>query len=341
MAKYLVFTDMHLHEFSEFSQPDAEYGNSRLRQQIEALREMLDVARREGRIVLFLGDLFHQRGTVKTTVFNWGFKTIANYPDVPIYLLEGNHDNINNSIRSASSLEPFASLPNVTLVETYQRLEIGEDAFTVLSYGEEFEELKNFMAEDDAPMFLGHLGVEGAIGAGKSKLDGHFTVGDFDKYELALLGHYHKRQELAHNVFYVGNPIGQNFADTDEHKGYMTFETKSGHYVERSLGFIPLDYPMFMTMDMNNLPNNAEALMESNFIRLRGEASEIKKVQSLSDDIANNIRMEATFSPAEDETRINISADAGAVGATQAWAHEFQPDNADLLVAQIKRALDN
>lgn len=341
MGKYLVFTDMHLHEFSEFSQPDAEYGNSRLRQQIEALRQMLEVAIKEDRDVLFLGDLFHQRGMVKTLVFNWGFKTFADYPEARIYMLEGNHDNVNNSINSASSLEPFELLPNVTLVKTYEQLQIGDDKFTAVAYGEEYEELKTFMSEDDATMFLGHLGVEGAQGAGKSRLDGHFTTGDFEKYELTLLGHYHKRQELLHNMWYVGNPVAQNFADTDEEKGYMTFETEGGHYVNGSLRFHALDFPMFMTMDVDNLPDNAEELMSKNFIRLRGEANEIKKIQALSDDISENIRMEATFNHTEDETRIDINVDTGAVGATEAWAKEFQPDNEELLVSQIKRALGN
>lgn len=343
--KYIVFSDAHLYPWSEFSSPDAKYITSRLRLQISALTDVLTIAKGEGATVLFLGDLFHQRGSVKTQVFNLAYELFERFSDVPVIMIEGNHDNVSNSIKSPSTLEPFKFLPNVTLIPEYEHITIPNtsDTLTAVSYGDEYGELKEFIKDNPATIMMAHLGVEGASGAGNSKLDGAFTVADLQpaSFDLVLLGHYHKAQFLASNTLYVGNPVAQNFGDANMHKGYYSFETSEGHVVKDSLTFHDLHYPEFLAYEASGLPEDIEELSEHNYVRIRGEGGAIDKALRLdTSEPSGNIKIEKTFAFDDDTTRIDIKGDSTPIDITKKWGEEFQPDNTDTLVDIVTRALN-
>lgn len=343
--KYLVFSDAHLHPWSEFATPDPKYLTSRLKLQIQAITDVLEQARKDKATVLFLGDLFHQRGSVKTQVFNLAYNLFAEYTDVPVIMIEGNHDNVTNSIHSASTLEPFTHLPNVTLIPEYDSFTVPntQDTITAVSYGDEYAHLKEFIKSNPATILMAHLGVEGAMGAGNSKLEGAFTVSDLypDTFGVVLLGHYHKSQYLAPNTLYVGNPVAQNFGDANMHKGYYSFETKDGNLDLSTLVFHDLHYPEFLAYEASELPENVDELIETNYVRVRGEGAIIDKAMKLDTEAPiKNIKIEKTFSANKDTTRIGIKGDSTPIDITKKWADEFQPDNTDTLVNIVTRAIN-
>ena len=342
MSKYLVFSDLHLHNWSDFSSPDNITGNSRLTNQINAMRDMMSVARRDGRIVLFLGDLFHQRGRVATNVFNSAMEVLSEFSDVSVYAIEGNHDNVSNSIHSDSSLEPFEVLPNFHLVKSYEKISLGDDSIVFVSYGEEYQELKSFISSNSATLLLAHLGVEGSMGAGKSKLDGAFSVGDLtsDNYGLVLLGHYHKRQNLNKNTLYVGNPVSQDFGDDGQVKGYYTFDTEHGKVVKDSLIFNELEYPRFIKITEDNFKSveDVEKLSKNNFLRVVLPENVIEKSSILDEEIPDNIRLEKKIETTSD-VRIGIDINSDILSIVKKWSEEFQPDNIDVITSQIQKVL--
>lgn len=341
MSKYIVFSDLHLHQFQEFSKPDKEYGNTRLKDQIMALDEILYNAKEIGANVLFLGDFFHQRGMVKTPVLNWGLKTLMKYPDVKILMIEGNHDNVDNSIHSESSLTLLSQLSNVTLIEDYGSVKIDDDTFVGISYGDETTELKDYIKSHKATAMLGHLGVSGSLGAGSSKLDGPFTVKDLcpDNYGLVLLGHYHKRQKLAEKVYYVGDPVAQNFGEANEYKGYSYFETSDGHVVDESYKFCPLEkYPRFLSLSESDVNESTEELAKNNFIRIRVNQDAVERVKELGVEVQNNIRVEADYEPTVN-SRIDIEGSSTSLDIVKAWGSKFQPDNIQTLTEQLEKVV--
>ena len=46
--KYIVFSDLHAHEFTEFAKPDDEYINSRLANIVNAVKDILVLLERKG-----------------------------------------------------------------------------------------------------------------------------------------------------------------------------------------------------------------------------------------------------------------------------------------------------
>lgn len=346
---YYVFSDLHLHKFNDYSRVEGPYGNTRLEAQVNALNDILKKASEETEevTVLFLGDLYHQRGRVDTEVFNAGYETFSNYPNIPIIIIEGNHDNVNNSIHSHSSLELYELLPNVTLIREYEKLSLANgDTLVGVSYGEEYDELKAFIKDNTATMLLAHLGVQGSRGAGQSKLDGPFTTGDLcvpNNYEIGLLGHYHNRQELVPGVYYVGNPVAQNFGDSGEEKGYMTFETRENHVISSSISFHPLPYPMFIKVTNDNLDKygtELEELAKNNFIRVIVDEKkfDMVKISGEEKDLPENLRIEKQLTPVS-ETRIDISDIGSTLEIAKQWSDEFQPDNKDVIIKQLKKVI--
>ena len=226
MGKYIVFSDLHAHLFTDFAKTDKEYINTRLANIVNGLRDTLDIAKREHRTVLFAGDLFHARGSVRSEVFNAVFKIISGYRDVNIIMIRGNHDSSNNTLASPSSIEPFGFLDNVRLFTGLDTLDINGDTLTLVSYGEEYAEIKQFIKDNPADIMMAYLGIEGSKGAGASSLDGAFTVGDLYPDKIVLLGHYHRSQKFTNNMLYVGNSVAHNFSDYDMHKAAQSTKIK-------------------------------------------------------------------------------------------------------------------
>lgn len=342
MSKYIVFSDLHLHNWGDFAITDNNTGNSRLSNQISALEDILSIARSEKRTVLFLGDLFHQRGKLSTNVLNCAMDVFNSYKDVEVIAIEGNHDNVTNSINSDSSLEPFCILPNFNLINSYQYFEWGEDTIMAVSYGEEYEELKQEIKFHKATLLLGHLGVEGSMGAGKSKLDGPFSVGDLcsDNYGLVLLGHYHKRQFLNDNSLYVGNPISQDFGDEGQDKGYFTFDTNNGEVVQETLKYTSLDYPRFIKITSDNVDKykDLDKLSENNYVRLVVPEKILEERSIDMEDISPNVRIEKQVETIS-ESRLDIDSSTNTIDIVKTWAKEFQPENEDIIIKQIKKVL--
>lgn len=344
-TKYVVFSDLHLHAFNDYAKLTGEYGNTRLENQVKALEDVLKYASYNDAIVLFLGDLYHQRGKVATNVFNAGFDMFNKYRDVTVYALEGNHDNISNSIHSDSSLEPYKALPNFNLIKEYEKFFVRDDTFVGVSYGEEYEELKNFIKDNSGTALLGHLGVEGSYGAGSSKLDGPFTTHDLyahENYEIVLLGHYHRRQEVSSGVHYVGNPLAQDFGDSEQEKGFYTFDTESGHVVEGSFIFHKLDYPMFYKITQDNIDkygDKIDELSKDNYVRVILQQSTIDTLKLLDDEnMPENVRIEKQVEQTS-ESRIDISETTTSVDIASKWAEEFQPENKDTIIEQLKKVM--
>ena len=331
--KYIVFSDLHAHLFTDFAKPDKDYINTRLANIVSALKDILEIARKEQRIVLFAGDLFHQRGTVRSEVFNAIFEVIAYYSDVDIIMIRGNHDSSDNSIDSPSSIEPFRFLKNVTLSTGLDNIIRGEDTLTLVSYGEEYSNIKKFIKTNPADILMAHLGIEGSKGAGASSLDGPFTVGDLypDKNQVVLLGHYHRSQKFTPNMLYVGNPVAQNFSDSGLEKGAYTFEIDN--HKLKDLKFINLGYPMFETKSMEDI----ETAKSNSYVRVKATRDALETIKE-NTEVPENIRLDVEYK-ATNDTRIDIDVSDSPLEISKSWAKEFMPNDEETIVNQLNKVV--
>lgn len=340
--RYIFTGDQHFSLYSSFSKPDSDYGNTRFHEQITTLHKVFQLAIEKQATLLFGGDLFDQRGTVNTLVFNKVFAVFQQYSDIKVIMIRGNHDSMTNHQYAESSPEPFSVLPNLTYVNGLELVENGLDSILCVSYGDEVEESKQFIQENanhgGATILMGHLGVENALtGAYSHRLGGAFGLGDLhpEAYKYVALGHYHRRQFLDdnHRVFYSGSLVPNSFSDEGQEKGVMYFDTESKTEPE----FIPIKNKLFITLTGQDLTEGFEELMLNNYVSYRGSVEEVETITALGGEVPSNVRMEIVR-PVTTDTRIDIDVNSEPVTVAQEYAKKFMPEAESSLVNYVRKA---
>ena len=311
----MLFTDFHAYSgFTEFSDSDKEYKNSRFRNQCEVLDGILNTAEKENIPVIFGGDLFHVRQKVDIFDFNNIFRIFANHPKVEVYLLRGNHDSINNLMGSPSSIDSFNFLPNVKVITNPEKIYINHVNVFFMPYGEDKDFIRNKLKEfsdtanrqGNQSLLVGHLGINGAELMG-TKAEGEFNAGDFypDIFDFIYMGHYHKRQRIngLDTFIYGGSTIQNTFSDAGQDKGYDILSFDGNTVYDK---FITSSSPKFFTFS-NYDDTVKEVIDRGNFVRINAPEEEVKKI-SLSEDDESKVRI-SPIKNFDVNSRLDISPD--------------------------------
>jgi len=359
LSKFIVFSDLHLHSFDDFSKQVTYdfYGKNitttdRVVDQIKTIDKVFDLAEDNEADIIFCGDFFHSRGRVATQIFNIGFKSIYEnmkmHPKVNLYMLVGNHDQKDATRLPEHSLEAFKAIDRVVVLDeptTY--LDVSEGVrICALPYSDDIEFLKEKIKEftevvkDESwyNLLIGHIGVDGSeVGRYSHRLEGAFSVGDLhpDKFDYICLGHYHKRQFLGgtDNTFYVGNTIQQSFSDEGQDKGVFLLDLENIGYGKPE--FIPIDNKKFITLTEVN--ENTQDIVDNNYVRFvlpQDKAQEVETFKEESDNIRVEIQKEY-----KSETRIDIGVGSNEEQIVSAYADEYYPKSKQKAIDILKEAM--
>lgn len=346
-----AFSDLHAHIFQEFASVDGQYGSSRFKVLCDTLETVIKSAITRNNILVFAGDLFHKRGAVDTIVMNNIIRIFEKYPEVPTILVRGNHDSKTNSLYSESSLEAFKLMPNVIVVDTPEIVSTSSVDFLCLPYGDEVDEMKEFLSEKlsklTKPTFVvAHVGIDGAsTGKESHRLAGAFGTSDFQADNplviAVILGHYHKRQFLGghKNMFYCGNTIQNTYSDEGQDKGMFHI---SGFTKGAPIEFEAIDTPKFITVEADKAPDNLEELMTKHYVRFLGSSEEVASVRKVAEELGvTNIRVQEVKDYSDREARLGITPKSTPLEVTSAYAKQHYPEAEDVALACIQEALNN
>lgn len=232
MAKFLLFSDIHVHPH--------KHNNQRLNDCLSALDWVFREAKaHKVDAVLFGGDLLHDRQKIDSLTYMGTFKVLEKYQEekFQVYLLLGNHDLWFGNSTKISSTYPFGALKNFEVIDSTQSRKICGDIWHFMPYTHDpIEELKKLPLEEIASSYLlGHLSIDGArlnsagsIADVSIENDGDMVkVGPslFKGYKHAFFGHYHGAQKLAKNIEYIGSPLQLSFGEADESKHIILLDT--------------------------------------------------------------------------------------------------------------------
>lgn len=249
--KVLVFTDLHLHRWSDFAKATDDGGNTRLKDGLSVFKKVGDLAVKEDvQRVVFLGDLFHRRGLIDTFVFNEAFYALSALAErlgqygVEIVILPGNHDQATRvADRSATSVYSFSAIPQVSVVMS--PIVAGEESdLGFIPFIEDVDGVrKAFKLLRKCNVIFFHGGLDGAAtGALEYRPKEELDPSELPTKPLILCGHYHKRQQLKPNVWYVGSPMQHVRGDAaDTKKGCVIVDTKT-----KKLRWFNWTYPQFV-----------------------------------------------------------------------------------------------
>lgn len=345
MGKYVFITDLHLHNFTEFAKPDKDFITDRFKAQLDTLQKAFDIAKEEEAMLLIGGDVFHNRGSINTRVFNRTFEVFANNPEVKTVIVRGNHDSVTNSLHTSSSIEPLGVLPHVEVISEPTRENFDGDVFLFMPYGDEIDEMKEEINSftphsEHKSIFVGHIGVDGASqGKGSHRLSGAFGLGDLrpDVFDYILLGHYHKRQQLGGNPHYVygGNMMQVNFGDEGQEKGVHLLDTEAD-----TLDFIPIKNKMFVTINGNNIPDNLNELIADNYVRFQGTREQVKaiaRVEEAQGELGTlRVELEKDY---RQEARMGLDATMSPIEITKTFAEQKYPNAVEAALECLNKVI--
>jgi len=233
----LVFTaDLQIHEHQKWSRVLPNGRNSRLQNGLDCLEQAFVLAK--GGVLVINGDLFHDRKHLSIEVIHATCEVFQKHSDVPVILNIGNHDQF---LRSGAihSLSMFNGMSNVRVIDSPCDIPLGEDLrlyihpFTTdLQAFRQWSSALEFRADEFSVMVV-HQGVEGSTLAQGVKSKGGLSLGDlrFDEVGAVFLGHYHRPQALARNVWYIGSPYEIDEGEAGEDKRFITLSDESGSWV--------------------------------------------------------------------------------------------------------------
>ncbi len=270
--KIAITADLHAHDYTTFARTLPDGMNSRLMRCAVALCQIsTQCIGKKIDEFWHLGDLFHARTKIDTAVYDTIYHTINTTMIFnTIRLLTGTHD-LYLKDGSINSLRPFSNKADI---------HAKPEAFSVPSnlgvgaipYMKDHEKIRQHIKDllkqlerYDHKVLISHLGVAGGAMDGGYRSRNELPLENLcpDKWDLVLLGHYHRRQQLADNVWYVGAPIQQDFGDEGNPDGFMVLDTETMKLEE-----VPIISERFVTVkSMDELGDHPGGY----FVRLEGQ----------------------------------------------------------------------
>lgn len=223
--KRLIFSDLHLSNWSYGSTVNEHGYNSRLWAQKEALDEIVQYTEEHSiRYAYFAGDLFHKHSVIPTqaAIVASNFFRALRDQGVKIRGIAGNHD-FDNRSGSINAVTPF-------LTPEEMKGTWNDDGLIVnaLPYTEDEEILKRFLG--NAPlksMLLLHQGVAGVPLSSGYVLDEKLTPELIPDTCVAFSGHYHYHKRVSPRLTVIGNLTALNWSDIDQPKGFVVYDDET------------------------------------------------------------------------------------------------------------------
>jgi len=270
--KIALIADTHFNEPYAFASVDKYGVNSRFANQMS----VWDIIPQDTDILVHLGDLFNSKFRLNRQIYDRVFDSFNKAPgDYKIFVL-GNHDYY--SFHKEPTLSPFREICSMC-VHRYVHMDIGGVRFHCIRYPalpKHFFEDVDMAVENlgsGVNILLAHVGVaEASIGPLQLNLSlsdtVHISELRYKHFDYVFLGHYHKHQQLANNVWYVGSPLQLSFSEREEKKGIMTLDTDNGklEFVQNTVA------PRFHVIKITNPKQLAKMVLnDKDFYRLELE----------------------------------------------------------------------
>ena len=278
---YLLFSDVHFHNWSAFSVIGEDKINSRLNYQIAELGRAYAALREEGgTLAVCAGDLFHVRGKLAPSVLNPVRKFFEEQEaqDMETVILSGNHDlESEDADELTSSVSTISSTHTVAINEACQ---VSTDPMIyMIPWRSDIaalrEEIKALNATADpanpydliihAPMNEVLINIPN-VGLNASEFEGM-------NFKRVFAGHYHNHKRLSDNVYSCGATGHQTWNDSGTQAGWcLVYDDK--------VDFRASKQPQFVTVPIGTTEEDMVDV-DGHFVRVDIEDPTPEKIVAL------------------------------------------------------------
>ena len=222
--KFALTADIHL---SRYGQDKVEEDGlpERLHSIKETLYNMADYClNHDVHYIVISGDIIHTKSLIYTIAQELMLNYI-NHFNMEFIIIDGNHDLSGKGKTAISALRFIMASEAVWVSQVPQVLPVNKDVLCIpYSY-----DVVNQVKTNSSKILISHFGLsEGILNSGISIISDISINNLVGKYELVLLGHYHKPQEIIRDdirVYYVGSPIQLDWGEKGEEKRFLIVDT--------------------------------------------------------------------------------------------------------------------
>jgi len=226
--KFLFTADIHLSRYAQDKVEETSNLPERLHSIKETLYSMGDYCY-DNDIEKFVigGDLMHSKSIIYSIAQELMFDFFEKYDELQFWVIDGNHDLSGKGVNAISSLRSIDALQNVEwITEGPTNWLSGDQNIVSVPYS---HDIVNQVKSNSGRILISHFGLnEGVLNSGIS-ITSDISLSDLrGKYELVLLGHYHKPQEIIQSdikLYYVGSPIQLDWGEKGDEKRFLVVDT--------------------------------------------------------------------------------------------------------------------
>ncbi len=245
-----------------------------------------------------LGDVYHD----KTIIYNDSQAMLLDFfnrnKNSSFTIISGNHDLSSTGENQNSAIMAFEGLENVMCVygePYYQEATCALYVPFTNNFVEVLTNAKTKYANVRTKILFAHLGLnEAVLQSGLSRVD-KVKISDLCSFRLAILGHYHKPQDLGNNitkVWYAGSLIPRDWNDKNESKRFLVLDTDTLEV--ESVPLDPVGIPRYIEYVIPPGTGEAEirrVLQEASEMRSRGNKVRVinKNNIKIKNDVATDV----------------------------------------------------
>lgn len=226
--KFAFIADIHLSRYSQDKIEDELSLPERLHSIKNALYEVANYCKDNGISNLIVGgDILHGKSIIYAIAQEIMLQFFEDFNDsIQFYVIDGNHDLSGKGDDVISALRPLDKIDKVRWIKYSETYHLKNEDILFVPYSNQLPEI---IKESRAKILISHFGLsEGVLNSGLSIVS-NVSMKDLEgKYQLVLLGHYHKPQEITSNgtrLFYVGSPIQLDWGEKDDDKRFLVVDT--------------------------------------------------------------------------------------------------------------------
>lgn len=180
------------------------------------------------RVVIIGGDLLHGKSIIYAIAQEIMLKFFKDFEDLKFYVIDGNHDLSGKGNDVVSALRPLENISNVHWVNFSDTYRVDSDDIFMVPYS---NNLPDVIKSNKARILISHFGLsEGLLNSGMSIISDVSMKDLRGKYELVLLGHYHKPQMIIKDgvtLYYVGSPIQLDWGEKGDEKRFLVVDSST------------------------------------------------------------------------------------------------------------------
>lgn len=184
--------------------------------------------------IIIAGDVFDNRTMLNVNTINIAKKVMKKIAKkFPVTILAGNHDLYFTNTHEVHSLEIFAEIKNITIVDSViKETMFGDKKFVLVPWVIDKESFVEEMS-NGGDVLVGHLDITGFKMNNSAVSEHGHDVNVFTKFKKVFSGHFHSMNTKFigdTEVVYIGSVHQTNRGDVGDNRGFIVFDTETMSY---------------------------------------------------------------------------------------------------------------